>query len=161
MNAPVRDTVWSEAIVADLTRLWAEGFESGVIAVELFRKHGIGVSAAACLGKVHRLKLPGRRRHPPKAKIKPQTYANSGNIRKHLQSRATKWVGVETSDDPSAPTPLRLNILELTEFTCRWPIGDPLEKSFCYCGLPTNRSSYCEYHHNLAYEPAGPRSRAA
>ena len=31
----------------------------------------------------------------------------------------------------------RLSLMELTERTCKWPIGDPATDDFWFCGLPT------------------------
>lgn len=40
------------------------------------------------------------------------------------------------------------SILELTDDTCRWPIGDPLEPGFGFCGCQTREGkSYCEDHY--------------
>jgi GcrA cell cycle regulator len=33
---------------------------------------------------------------------------------------------------------------------CRWPIGDPLEDGFTFCGRPAERS-YCGQHAQIAY----------
>lgn len=45
--------------------------------------------------------------------------------------------------------------------TCQYPIGDPLEEGFHFCGEPTHKqgASYCLHHHNLCYL-SGERLRA-
>jgi GcrA cell cycle regulator len=54
----------------------------------------------------------------------------------------------------------RVSILELTEATCRWPLGDPGKDGFGYCGSQTkNELPYCPYHARLAYQPASDRRR--
>lgn len=56
----------------------------------------------------------------------------------------------------------RITILELSSKTCKWPIGDPQHKDFCFCGHPPRaESSYCTYHARAAYQPAQPRGSAA
>jgi GcrA cell cycle regulator len=49
-------------------------------------------------------------------------------------------------------------LLELTENTCRWPIGDPGNPDFFFCGGQTISSlPYCAYHARLAYQPPNAR----
>ncbi len=49
---------------------------------------------------------------------------------------------------------LKLTLMELTERTCKWPIGDPATDEFWFCGLPVQPGKpYCEAHVALAYQP--------
>jgi GcrA cell cycle regulator len=49
-------------------------------------------------------------------------------------------------------------LLELTENTCRWPIGDPGNPDFFFCGGQTISSlPYCAFHARLAYQPPNAR----
>ncbi|TJV51123.1 MAG: GcrA cell cycle regulator [Mesorhizobium sp.] len=60
------------------------------------------------------------------------------------------------------PTSRNLKLVELTESTCKWPIGDPLAEDFGFCGNDsTETGPYCRYHSRLAYEPATIRQRAS
>ena len=45
------------------------------------------------------------------------------------------------------------SILELSDKTCKWPIGHPDEDNFHFCGCPVDKSGgpYCSYHMALAY----------
>jgi GcrA cell cycle regulator len=46
----------------------------------------------------------------------------------------------------------RIALAEIGEVECRWPIGDPLQDDFAYCGLPIARGhAYCAGHCRLAY----------
>jgi GcrA cell cycle regulator len=48
----------------------------------------------------------------------------------------------------------------LTERTCKWPIGDPLNDDFHFCGNESpDNSPYCTYHQRLAYQPSAERRR--
>ena len=39
---------------------------------------------------------------------------------------------------------------------CRWPVGDPIDEDFAYCGLqPAAGRSYCAGHCRMAYRPPG------
>jgi len=71
---------------------------------------------------------------------------------------------------PGAPAPVRLlgpepvataTILTLTLDACRWPIGDPREDGFGYCGQSRGRHvSYCD-HHAWVSKPDRPARRGA
>ncbi|HUF88178.1 MAG TPA: GcrA family cell cycle regulator, partial [Thermohalobaculum sp.] len=52
----------------------------------------------------------------------------------------------------------KLDLLELTERTCKWPIGDPAEDEFYFCGLPSVPGKpYCEHHVAVAFQPLSTR----
>ena len=51
-----------------------------------------------------------------------------------------------------AHKPERIGIMELKLNTCRWPIGDPTEEDFHFCGKNTVIGKpYCEEHCAMAY----------
>ena len=52
----------------------------------------------------------------------------------------------------------RLNLMQLTERTCKWPIGDPATDDFWFCGLPcVPGKPYCETHVAVAFQPMSAR----
>lgn len=53
-----------------------------------------------------------------------------------------------------------LQLLDLTAFTCRWPIGDPGEPGFHFCGAACpEHKPYCAEHTMIARrEPKDERS---
>ncbi len=52
----------------------------------------------------------------------------------------------------------KLTLMELTERTCKWPIGDPATEDFWFCGLPVAPGKpYCEAHVALAFQPMSAR----
>jgi len=52
----------------------------------------------------------------------------------------------------------RLTLMELTERTCKWPIGDPATPNFWFCGLPAEQGKpYCEAHVGVAFQPMSAR----
>jgi GcrA cell cycle regulator len=57
------------------------------------------------------------------------------------------------------PMSLRVTIIDLKESMCRWPLGDPANSEFRYCGSPTASGPYCAYHGGLAYQPVQERRR--
>lgn len=55
-------------------------------------------------------------------------------------------------------TARKLSLLELTERTCKWPIGDPATAEFWFCGLPVKPGKpYCEAHVSVAFQPMSSR----
>jgi len=66
----------------------------------------------------------------------------------------------ETNDGVVVPISKRLSLLQLTENTCKWPIGDPLGAGFYFCGAKTSEGSpYCSYHSKIAFQPIAERRR--
>jgi GcrA cell cycle regulator len=52
----------------------------------------------------------------------------------------------------------RLTLMELTERTCKWPIGDPATDDFWFCGLAAQPGKpYCEAHVGVAFQPMSSR----
>jgi GcrA cell cycle regulator len=49
----------------------------------------------------------------------------------------------------------RLGVLDLTEKTCKWPIGDPADEDFFFCGLSApGKGPYCDHHLEVAHRPS-------
>ena len=52
----------------------------------------------------------------------------------------------------------KLTLMDLTERTCKWPIGDPATEEFWFCGLPSVPGKpYCEAHVGVAFQPMSAR----
>ena len=52
----------------------------------------------------------------------------------------------------------RLTLMELTERTCKWPVGDPATDDFWFCGLAVKQGKpYCEAHVGVAFQPMSSR----
>jgi len=107
---------------------------------------------------------------PEEAKPLPVVVRTQPVIRDATQPRAP---GLPTPEEQAARATLveiekmarKLDLLSLTERTCKWPIGDPTEESFHFCGLPSAAGKpYCEHHVAVAFQPMSTRrdrSRAA
>jgi GcrA cell cycle regulator len=58
------------------------------------------------------------------------------------------------SKAPKAPKAL----LDLGAHDCRWPIGEPRQPGFHFCGEPQAAGRpYCALHWQMAFQPARPR----
>ncbi|MEZ5885305.1 MAG: GcrA family cell cycle regulator [Paracoccaceae bacterium] len=52
----------------------------------------------------------------------------------------------------------KITLMELTERTCKWPIGDPATDDFWFCGLPSQAGKpYCDAHVGVAFQPMSAR----
>jgi GcrA cell cycle regulator len=52
----------------------------------------------------------------------------------------------------------KISLMELTERTCKWPIGDPATEDFWFCGLPSQQGKpYCDAHVGVAFQPMSSR----
>jgi len=52
----------------------------------------------------------------------------------------------------------RLTLMELTEKTCKWPVGDPATEDFWFCGLAVQTGKpYCDAHVGVAFQPMSSR----
>lgn len=154
--------LWPDMRVEQLKRLWEAGLSASQIAAELGN-----VTRNAVIGKVHRLGLTGRPKNPlaaPRPR-KPRPPRPAIKVTRPVSRVTVALVQVsgvipEQTDQYVVPTAQRVSLLDLTEATCRWPIGDPTCREFAFCGgkafagLP-----YCAHHSRIAYQPAGERHR--
>jgi GcrA cell cycle regulator len=160
------DLDWSEARVALLRRRWGEGASASAIARELSG----GVSRSAVLGKIRRLKLARRHIKPRQERAScrqsagrrdgalPITASSGASaLRRALQALglAPPVCGPGTPQErPGANIAFGppCALLELGDFTCRWPVGTPGEPDFVFCGAPSlARRPYCLAHCLIAY----------
>jgi GcrA cell cycle regulator len=155
---------WTDERVEILKKLWAEGLSASRIATELG-----GVTRNAVIGKVHRLGLAARAKSPPSAGSRPRkarSHAQMLRVSRPSVRGNTALAHVfdlEAEPEPELvdnviPLGQRRTLLELTEQTCRWPIGDPGHSDFFFCGGQTITGlPYCAYHSRVAYQPANLR----
>ena len=155
---------WSAERIALLKRRWAEGASASTIASELGH-----LSRCAVLGKVHRLRLTQpafRRLHPakdaafkrgratrkPRARAQSQLLAAFEALGLAASFGAQDLCSVEACAGKSFGR--ACSLCELDEATCRWPLGEPGEAGFAFCGAaPLAPYPYCPAHCLIAYRP--------
>jgi len=129
---------WTDDRVALLKNLWTEGKTAAEIAKALG-----GVTRNAVIGKAHRLKLSNRvspiqqNKKPaqPKKKAEPVVSA--------------KKILAEDAQRDTVP------LVDIGARDCRWPIGDPQDENFGFCGCPALPGlPYCMEHAQVAYQAA-------
>jgi GcrA cell cycle regulator len=155
---------WTDERVEMLKKLWSDGLSASQIAAELG-----GITRNAVIGKVHRLGLSGRAKSPSSAAPrprKPRTHTHMLRVARPAMRGNTALAQAfeyEIAEEPEMldnviPIGQRRTILELTEDTCRWPIGDPGSTEFFFCGGQSLTGvPYCTYHSRVAYQPASNR----
>ena len=133
---------WTEERVEQLKQLWTEGLSASQIARVLG-----GVTRNAVIGKVHRLGLAGRA-GPARAE-RPRTTVTHRTVRVAAPEPEIVEQDPLVLEDGKFATVLTIN-----DRMCRWPIGDPSEGEFHFCGQkPKNGSPYCDAHARKAYQP--------
>jgi GcrA cell cycle regulator len=65
-----------------------------------------------------------------------------------------------TGTSAADPVPGQIKLTDLKDCMCHWPIGDPMEESFHFCGRRKAFGvPYCEHHGAIAYPSATPKRR--
>ena len=117
---------WTEEKVAKLKELWSKGHTASQLAAELG-----DTTRNAVIGNAHRLNLEARA--PSKQSNSPRTNDNKQSRRGPAPtSRKAKFQSIllDKNFEPENPKSLE----ELTDETCKWPIGHPNEEKFYFCG---------------------------
>ena len=100
-------------------------WSKGKSTVEIGRE--LGISKNAVVGKVHRLELNAR----------------PSPIKKEVVKKAIK---------KKEPKQGKVSLMDLKMNSCRWPIGDPKDADFHFCGKDTvTGKPYCAEHCKIAY----------
>lgn len=132
---------WTEERVALLRQLWGEGKTAAEIAKALG-----GVTRNAVIGKAHRLKLSNR--------VSPIQQNNKKPVVHEIKPEPRRVVEVIA--------PGGVQMVDLREKMCRWPMGDPKDPEFRFCGATSVAGlPYCHDHAKAAYQPARSRTLTA
>ncbi len=147
---------WTNERVVQLKKLWIEGYSASQIATHLG-----DTTRNAVIGKIHRLGLSARNKNRDniqKIKGKRINLEQKKTEKQTLESR--KKIKEKTNFKQYALHPKKLSngeyatVLTLVEYMCKWPVGDPDNKNFLFCGRKTVEGlPYCEAHTELAYQP--------
>jgi GcrA cell cycle regulator len=181
---------WTDERVETLKKLWMEGLSASQIAGELGegvtrnavigKVHRLKLSARAKPTNTAPRARPAARPAPrrvasPSAGLsgmggggaaakmrtsmpRPQTMGATA-LAQSPDMQAEMYVAPAAAE-LFIPEEKRLNLLQLTEATCKWPIGDPLSKDFYFCGQHSLESGpYCDFHSRRAYHQVDKKRR--
>ena len=157
---------WTEECIASMKLLFGDGLSASQIAEKLNRDFNALFSRNAVIGKLHRC---GLRRAEGSILLRKPRPKREGPKR-HYKKRAVRWTpqtGIEpvkppdteieiamTHADEDIPLKQRKSLWQLTEATCRWPVGDPGTEGFFFCGAESVQGMpYCVAHLRRAYQP--------
>ena len=139
---------WTDEKVEKLKNLWTKGHTASQIAEALG-----DTTRNAVIGKAHRLNLEARA--PSKGSGTSISKENRPVRRGPAPtSRKAKFQSIllDKNFEPENPKSLE----NLTDETCKWPIGHPNEEKFYFCGRkPEGEFPYCKLHVLYAFQPKG------
>ncbi|MBT8408967.1 MAG: GcrA cell cycle regulator, partial [Alphaproteobacteria bacterium] len=166
---------WTDERVELLKKMWSEGQSASQIAKELGgvtrnavigKVHRLGLSnrAGATPAKPAKEK-PAKAE--PKAAPRSEPAAASDTPARSAERPIPARKQIIPAGQPLPPQPSaneispealasvrevekkskKISLMELTERTCKWPVGDPATDDFWFCGLPAQQGKpYCEAH---------------
>ena len=138
---------WTPERVEKLKELWKKGRTASQIASMLGE-----TTRNAIIGKAHRLNLEGRAKSKrPTLKVDTENVVKS-EVKTQKLGRKARFKALLLDKSFEQENPKKLE--ELTDETCRWPIGHPYEKTFYFCGRkPMEKFPYCNLHVLYAFQP--------
>ncbi len=175
---------WTDERVGLLKKLWGEGQSASKIAKELGgvtrnavigKVHRLGLSNRTTSASKNDTVPKGGKKTEKSGTKKTKTVVKGPEaISETIPSRrqiipAGQPLPPQPSANEISPEALarvsaiekkakKLSLLELTERTCKWPVGDPATPDFWFCGLPTQSGKpYCEAHVGVAFQPMNTR----
>jgi GcrA cell cycle regulator len=136
---------WTPEKESKLKELWTKGHTASQIAGLLG-----DTTRNAVIGKAHRLDLEAR--SVSRKKSSQTKVVNNAPTKGVKLSRKAKFKSLLLDKDFEPENPIQLE--ELTDTTCKWPIGHPPEKDFHFCGRkPLEKFPYCKLHVLYAFQP--------
>ena len=138
---------WNLEKEEKLKKLWGKGSTASEIAQIIG-----GVTRNAVIGKAHRLKL-ATKSGIHKVKKSKEERKNLTNSDKKISIRSKfKSILLDKNFEPESPKSLE----ELSEKTCKWPVGHPNEENFYFCGRSSIKGySYCRLHVLYSFQIRG------
>lgn len=142
---------WTDDRVELLKKLWGEGKTASEIANILG-----DVTRNAVIGKAHRLKLSGRNSPIQSTAKKTIVHASNSNTNAETSATPTRGRPKKQPQDPIGDIPVkRIKLADLKDRQCRFPLGDPKDKDFSFCGCRAVPGiPYCMEHAHIAYQAA-------
>lgn len=152
--------MWTDEARQFVKDRWAAGLSARQIAGALL---GLGLrkSRNAVIGLVHR---SGLNRNAPKRKGNALGPAKTKRaVRRTARARglAPPLIPAQpVQEEALQPLDKELRVERLAPGQCKYPIGDPKEPGFAFCGRPVEpERPYCVHHCRVAYQPRPPQER--
>ena len=137
---------WTPEKEEKLRELWKKGHTASQIAGMLG-----DTTRNAVIGKAHRLNLESRA-VSKRSTAKISTENSNTEVKQQKLSRKARFQSLLLDKNFEPENPKKLE--ELTDETCRWPIGHPYEENFYFCGRKSmEKFPYCKLHVLYAFQP--------
>ena len=176
---------WTDERVEVLKKMWGEGQSASIIAKALGgvtrnavigKVHRLGLSnrVTSTSSKQAANSKTATKAKPTVKPASPKTLDRAATVR--ITPPAVRKIipaGQPLPPQPSAneispealakvseveKTAKKISLMELTEKTCKWPVGDPATDDFWFCGLGVKVGKpYCEAHVSVAFQPMSSR----
>jgi GcrA cell cycle regulator len=171
--------MWTEQTIETLKKFALEGKSAAWIAVALgapsrnavigkANRIGIKLNGGARPGSAEPRSAPPRSAIPWERKRSPRVERRFGTLLPSEPSRRSAAVGGQSRvralscasgqagrwdfEAAEVGEMQRIGFADIGEAQCRWPIGDPLQGDFVFCGLQVARGRpYCAGHCRLVY----------
>ncbi len=160
-------TSWDEERTDYLKEIWPGGQSATITAGLINAKFHTSFTRNAIIGKVHREGLSLRGVRNPKGRLRshgkrdPRQVMLRTTLQKINQNSYAREAREFEADDELLSIEARaaadvvgatMADLEQNDGRCRYPIGDPREASFGYCGKEAV-GQYCTHHHARCMSP--------
>ena len=144
------DQPWGADDIAALKRFFKRGLSGTEIGAELGRSRG------SILGKIHRIRHSGAlpeevQREIPATVSLPVAVEPPAREAQECMAPRTPVPPTIPLAPPSVACDRLESFLALGPRSCRFPIGDPREEDFRFCGATTATQPYCEHHARIAF----------
>ena len=138
---------WTPEKEEKLKQLWKKGHTGSQIA------NIIGnTTRNAVIGKAHRLNLESRTTSKRSEINTNKQKNNFPEVKTQKLGRKARFKALLLDKNFEKENPVKLE--ELTDKTCKWPIGHPHEEKFYFCGRkPVEKFPYCKLHLLYSYQP--------
>ena len=138
---------WTLEREEKLKELWKKGHTASQIALMLG-----DTTRNAVIGKAHRLNLQARTTSKRSTQKIEAENNNTAEVKTQKLGRKARFKALLLDKNFEQENPKKLE--ELTDETCRWPIGHPYEEKFYFCGRkPMEKFPYCKLHVLYAFQP--------
>lgn len=150
-------SIWNEELEKNLIDLWNKGISTAEIGRIL------GVTKNSVIGKAHRLKLQKREscikyKKEVKTSVKEVITPDKNGIETEngfelvAEDRVTTPCEHKKHEEKKKEQKHLITLMDLGPNMCHWPVGDPKDDDFHFCGCKThNGKIYCDYHNSIAY----------
>ena len=178
---------WTDERVEVLKKMWGEGQSASVIAKELGgvtrnavigKVHRLGLSNRVTSTTAKTSTARSAKVESKVKKAAPATTRKAVSSPENVRITPPAIRKIIPAGQPLPPQPSaneispealakvseiektakRISLMELTEKTCKWPVGDPATEDFWFCGLSVKVGKpYCEAHVGVAFQPMSSR----